>query len=205
MHSRCCALLSACISIVAVGKLCAETTSVENTLAAHQDWTGHVNQSVTRDGSVLNEYIAQTTSVNMEGAVLSVSMIPRFTCVPVSSIAANDSMMVSRAADLKLALVADNQTMEYPSILDGDEQGVRFTLNSPRIDQEKLRSILDTALWATFKWSVATDVPRLSSTTSTDAPLEASGEVDFSLLGSQKTVEVMESLCRSHTPIPLTN
>ncbi|MFT4726427.1 MAG: hypothetical protein ACI9UN_000922 [Granulosicoccus sp.] len=205
MHSRCCAVLSACISIVAVGELFAQTTSSEILLAVHQDWTGYVTQSVTRDGSVLSEYSAQTTSVNMEGAVFSVSMIPRFTCVPVSSIAVKDSTIVSRAADVELTVVVDSQTMDYPSILDIDGPVALFSSSFSVSNQEKLRSNLDLASWATFMWSVDTGVPRLSTTTPEDSPIEVGGNIDFSLLGSRRTIEAMEEMCRSHTPIPLTN
>jgi hypothetical protein len=203
MYSRCCAVLSACISIVAVGELFAETTSSEILLAAHQDWTGHVTQSVTRDGSSLSEYSAQTTSVNREGAVFSVSMIPRFTCLPVSRIAVKDSMIVSRAADVELTLIVDSQTMDYPSILDVDGPVALFTSSFTVSTQKKLRSNLDLASWATFAWSVDTGVPRLSTTASEEAPTEVGGNIDFSLLGSQRTIEAMEEMCRSHTPTPL--
>jgi hypothetical protein len=205
MHSRCCALFSACILTVAVGVLSAETTSSEILLADHQDWTGHVNQSVIRDGSVLTEYIAQTTSVNMEGAVLLVFMIPRFSCVPVASILVNDAMIASRAADVDFIVVMDNQTIDFPFIPDRDGSDARFTLSSVGSDQKKIRSILDLASWATFNWSVDSDVPKLSGSSSGDSPVEASGNIDFSLLGSQKTVEAMEEMCRSHASIPLTN
>jgi hypothetical protein len=205
MYSRCCALFSACILIVAFGGVYAQTTSSEILLAAHQDWIGHANQSVTRDGSVLNEYIAQSSSVNMEGALLLISMIPRFTCVPVVSIAINDSTIMSRAADVEWVAAVDEQTVDYPFILDTDGPQAQFTLSSPGADQIKLRSVLDLASWVIFKWSVDSVTPQLSDTTPTDMSLEASGNIDFSLLGSRRTLNAMEEMCRSHTPIPLTN
>ena len=206
MYSRCCALLGACISIIAVGESFAKTTSSEIELAAHLDWTGHVNQTLTRDGSVLNEFIAQTISVNVDDAVLSLSMIPRFACVPIASIHVKDPALVAQAREV--GFVVDNQVVDYPFIPDTEGENGRFTLSSVEKDQKKLRVILDIATKAVFTWAVVSDVPQLSNESSNDknslgAASEAVDQFDFSLLGSQRTLEAMEDMCRMHTPIPL--
>lgn len=205
MYSRCCALISACISIVAVGELFAETASSEIQLAAHIDWTGRASHSVTRDGTLLNEYIAHTQSVYPEGAVLSVTMIPRFSCAPIASITVNDTSVTTKAMKIQFVVNVDGQTVEYPTIVDRDGVNVRFTLSSVEQAQDTFRDMLDVSSSAAFTWFIESDAPKLSNDDSNFTPLEASGNFDFSLLGSKRTVEVMEQLCRQHKPIPLVN
>jgi hypothetical protein len=166
---------------------------------------GHVNQSVTRDSSVLSEYIAQTSSVNNMNAVLSVSMTPRFSCTPLVRISIDDDTIVSRAADVEFSVELDSRTIDFPVILDRVGSNARFTLSSAGIDQKKLRSAVDLASWATFKWVLNPDAPQLSNAVADGTASVTSGEIDFSLLGSQKTLRAMEDMCRSHTPIPLAN
>lgn len=208
MHSRCSLVFGACAFLLAVGGSVAETTSSETVLASYQDWAGYANQTVTRDGSVLSEYIAQTSSVNTQNAVLSISMIPRFACLPVTSILVNDSTLVPLLAGAKLLLTADEQTNDFPFIVDENESGARFTLRLAGKEQKKLRSILDLATWSTLNWAVEPTVsePRLShSAAEEDAPTVSEQGIDFSLLGSQRTVKHMEDMCKSHVPEPLTN
>lgn len=207
MYSRCCALFSACISLVAFGHSSAETARHETLMVTHHAWMGHVYQTVTADSSVLTEYIAQTSSVNTIGAVFAVSMTPRFSCSPIVGIEIEDDTFVSRAADVEFSVVLDNRTIDFPVILDHVGSDARFTLSSAGSDQKKLRSAVDLASWATVKWSFNSDVPQLSNaeSDSVDTRPATSGEIDFSLLGSQKTLRAMEEKCRSHMPIPLAN
>lgn len=205
MYSRCCALFSACIALVAFGHSSAETSPPETLMISHHVWMGHVNQSVTRDSSVLSEYIAQTSSVNNMNAVLSVSMTPRFSCTPLVRISIDDDTIVSRAADVEFSVELDSRTIDFPVILDRVGSNARFTLSSAGIDQKKLRSAVDLASWATFKWVLNPDAPQLSNAVADGTASVTSGEIDFSLLGSQKTLRAMEDMCRSHTPIPLAN
>ena len=205
MYSRCCALFSACISLVAFGHSSAESSIPESLMVTHHDWIGHVNQSVTRDSSVLSEYIAQTSSVNHVGAVLALTMSPRFSCSPVLRISIDDATIVSRAADVEFSAVLDSRAVDFPIILDRVGSNALFTLSSADVDQIKLRSVVDLASWATFKWSLSPDAPRLSNVASVDTAPATSGEIDFSLLGSEKTLRAMEKMCKSHKPIPLAN
>jgi len=205
MYSRCCALIGACISIVAFGHSSAETSSSTTLMVSHHAWGGHAKKSATRDGSVLNEFIAQTDSVNSPGAVLLVSMIPRFGCVPVISIMSDEAEITARAAVVEFSAVLDAESMDFPTILDRDGTNAQFTLSSSRSEQNKLRHRMDWASWASFEWNVNSDVPQLSNESPADESLAVSGSIDFSLLGSRKTLQSMEEMCRSHKPIPLTN
>ena len=203
MYSRCCALFSACISLVAFGHSSAETSPPETLMVSHLVWMGYVNQLVTRDSSVLSEYIAQTSSVNNEGAVLSISMTPRFSCTPLVRIAIDEDTIVSRAADVEFSVELDSRTIDFPVILGRVGSDARFTLSSAGIDQKKMRTAIDLASWATFKWALNPDAPQLSNAVSVDTTPVTIGEIGFSLLGSQKTLRAMEEMCRFHTPIAL--
>jgi len=52
----------------------------DGVLSRYNQWSGFVRQYETPDGSILSEYSAQTTSDSVNGAILSVSLIPRFLC-----------------------------------------------------------------------------------------------------------------------------
>jgi hypothetical protein len=178
-------------------------------MVTHHVWVGHANQTVIRDGSTLNEFVARTSSVSAESAesaVLSVSMIPRFSCTPIVSVEISYSTIAATASDLAMTIVLDGQTMNYPAIQDGNGKDVLFTFNSASSEQKKLISTMDVASWATFYWSTKLAAPALSNSSSNAATLaEFNGKIDFSLLGSQKTVSAMEEMCRLHLPLPLKN
>lgn len=200
MYSRSCSLLSACLAVLVVGKLSAGMTSPKVLLPGHLDWIGTTDQSITRDGSVLSEYTAQTASLDTDGAILSISMTPRFSCLPITAITINDLTISSDADEVEFVAVVDNQTFSFPTIPDRNGVETRYTLGSNGADQKKARNLLDLTSRATFKWSVNSDIPRLSTDNSDD---QANGVVNFSLLGSQRTLAAMEEMCRSHAPVAL--
>ena len=188
--------------MIATTESFAETAASDIPLPAHHDWAGHTERSETKDGSVLNEYIAQTISPNMVGAVLSVSMIPRFSCTPVTTISVNDTTITSTAAYVKFTVLVDDQLVDYPTILDRVGPRALFSLSSVKNDQQKLRSLLDPASWVTYKWSLEPDAPQLSTDATNGSSAQEGGNVDFSLLGSRRTIDEMEEMCRSHIPLP---
>ena len=202
MYSRKCAMLGASLVVIAVGNSFAEEAQVDELLASHLDWTGSFSQVETRDGSLLNEYIAQTDSTQDGEARLIVSMMPRFSCVPMISTVVSDPQITDRVSDINLQITVDEETFDFPSVVDWEKALRRFSLNSEQARHERLRQALDEANQATFEWSIN---PGSDSGTEAENDLPRSGEFDFSLLGSRKTVQDMQDLCTQHTPIPFNN
>lgn len=195
-------LVSACLILISLGESFADDTQPGEGYPAHLDWSGDFAQVETRDGSILNEYVAQTGSVNMEGARLIVSMMPRFSCEPMISTVVPDPNITERASVIDLKMTVDEESFEFPSIVDWEKALRRFSLNSEQERHERLRQALDYASWATFEWSV-NNVVDSDSTSTSDKPNQ--GTFDFSLLGSRKTVQDMQDMCLMHSPIPYEN
>ncbi len=49
-------------------------------------WSGALDQATLADTSILNEYVAQTYSENVNGASIQLAFVPRFNCSPVFSV-----------------------------------------------------------------------------------------------------------------------
>ena len=202
MYSRKCAMLGASLIMIAIGDSLAEDAHINDTLASHLDWTGSFSQVETRDGSLLNEYVAQTKSAEDVQVRLIVSMMPRFSCAPIISTVVSDPEITGRVSDIDLQITVDEETFDFPSVVDWENVLRRFSLNSEQARHERLRQALDEANRATFEWSIN---PDSDSGTESENDLPQSGEFNFSLLGSRKTVQDMQDLCVQHTPIPYNN
>ena len=203
------------------GAVMAETASAQVTpleQAQFLSWTGLRDQKTVRDGSVLTEYQGTTEAINRPGMLLKVSFSPRFSCSPTialmvpdddgagpSTVAESSSSETSRigavaersevavdtgeipafADDQRLDFQIDSTNVDFPLIVDSDE-GVVWTFNGGGRERETLRLQIDTGDVAMV--TVAED-----------------RKISFSLLGSRKTLESLQTLCREHEPIPLDN
>ncbi len=202
MYSCKCAVISACLMAISLGKASADDAQTERVFPAYLDWGGDFSQVESRDGSIINEYIAQTESVNLDGARLIVSMMPRFSCEPMISTIVSDPDIIERVSVIDLKMIVDDEIFDFPSIVDWEKALRRFSLNSEQARHERLRQAIDIASWATFEWSVNNVV---DSGTSEQNERPDRGTFDFSLLGSRRTVQEMQDMCLSHTPIPYEN
>ena len=211
--------LSVCVAIG--GAVMAETASAQVTpleQAQFLSWTGLRDQKTVRDGSVLTEYQGTTEAINRPGMLLKVSFSPRFSCSPTialmvpdddgagpgtvaessssetsqigavaerSEVAVDTGEIPAFADDQRLDFQIDSTNVDFPLIVDSDE-GVVWTFNGGGRERETLRLQIDTGDVAMV--TVAED-----------------RKISFSLLGSRKTLESLQTLCREHEPIPLDN
>ena len=181
-------------------------------------WTGLRDQKTVRDGSVLTEYQGTTEALNRPGMLLKVSFSPRFSCSPaialivpddtvlepgaavetsstetsqIGAIAERSEVPVDKGAipsftdDERLDFLIDSANVDFPLIVDADE-GVVWTFNGDERERETLRIQIDIGEVAMV--TVAED-----------------RKISFSLLGSRKTLESLQTLCFEHEPIPFDN
>ena len=211
--------LSLCMAIggtAMVETAAAQVTPLEQ--AQFLSWTGLRDQKTVRDGSVLTEYQGTTEAINRPGMLLKVSFSPRFSCSPTISLivpdvdgfgpstadesSSTETSQIGAVAersevpvdtgdipaftdDERLDFQIDSTSVDFPLIVDADE-GVVWTFNGGGRERETLRLQLDTGDVAMV--TVAED-----------------RKISFSLLGSRKTLESLQTLCREHEPIPLDN
>ncbi|MFK8076263.1 MAG: hypothetical protein AB8B84_06735 [Granulosicoccus sp.] len=202
MYSCKCAVLTTCLVVISLGKVSADDSQTRGDFPAYLDWGGSLSQVESQDGSTINEYIAQTESVNVDGARLIISMMPRFSCEPMISTIVSDPDIIERVSVVDLKMTVDDETFDFPSIVDWEKSLRRISLNAEPTRHELFRQALDLASWATFEWSVNNVV---DSGISEQSERPDRGTFDFSLLGSRRTVQEMQEVCLAHAPVPYDN
>jgi len=205
------ALVSLVLGVV-IFEVALVATATANTKPVQQaqfiNWTGRLQQSIVKDGSVLTQYQGMTEAQNRPGMVLSVSFSPRFSCTPVISLQVPDggvelgsaSSTISTAAeplsDVAMDLAAfpemrdddvldlrvDGSSVDFPLIVDANDS-LNWYFNGNARARETLKLQLDIGDVATV--AVADD-----------------RKIVFSLLGSRKSLDELQSMCREHEPIP---
>lgn len=206
MYSLCCAALSALSLLVLCPAAMADSGGDEPETMAFLRWTGSMHQNTLSDGSILSEYVAQTESDDIRSATLQVAFVPRFGCTPLISFRFSSADLIAKASPSDFLLSIDAQTMPFPILIDeeGDDQ-VRLSLNADSVGQKRIRQILDNSTEATLAWP-STDEELPVGTHSPHSSRQANtGAVNFSLLGSRRTVQAMEAQCQAHAPIPYEN
>ena len=158
-------------------------------------WSGALDQATLADTSILNEYVAQTYSENVNGASIQLAFVPRFNCSPVFSVRLSAAAAAAINDDLAITLTVDNVDMEFPAIIDRSELSREYSYDANRDDQQILRALLDVSSRASMSWAPAAE------NTSQGADATDPITVTFSLLGSQMSVQAVEALCKAHEPI----
>ena len=159
-------------------------------------WSGALDQATLADTSILNEYVAQTYSENVNGASIQLAFVPRFNCSPVFSVRLSAAAAAAINDDLAITLTVDNVDMEFPAIIDRSELSREYSYDANRDDQQILRALLDVSSRASMSWVPAAE------NTSQGADAADPISVRFSLLGSQMSAQAVEVLCNAHEPIP---
>jgi len=194
------AAVLSCLLLFGGKHVCADTTNLDSAFA---DWTSVLSTTNLSDGSILFEYTAQTSSKQTEGAVLSMAFSPRFNCTAVISVRAAARSAFSQAVPTALVTL-DDETLTFQTLVDRD--GPYDVLSLISIDDRlvELRQTMDDAT----KFSTVFIPGAIGDTaTSSDSDQEAATDADasdsilFSLLGSRKTTQAVESRCMAHQPV----
>ena len=159
-------------------------------------WSGALDEVTLPDKSVLNEYLAQTFSENVEGASVQIAFIPRLNCSPIFSVLLSADSAVAISDDLSVKLTIDNVDMEFPALVDQTDRTRHYSYNAGRDDQQILRALLDRSSRVSMSWVPAEE------NTGQDAEVTDPFTVRFSLLGSQMSTQAVEELCKAHEPVP---
>ena len=159
-------------------------------------WSGALDQSTLADTSILNEYVAQTYSESVNGASVQLAFVPRFNCSPIFSVRLSAKAAAGINDDLAISLTVDNVAMEFPAIVDRSESSREFSYDADRVEQEKLRALLDVSSRVSIIWAPAAE------SDSQDADATDPVTITFSLLGSKMSADAVEALCEAHEPIP---
>ncbi len=159
-------------------------------------WSGALDQVTLADTSILNEYVAQTYSESVSGASVQLAFVPRFNCSPVFSVRLSPEAASAIDDDLAITLTVDDVVMEFPVIVDRSGSSREYSFDANRVEQEKLRALLDISSRASISWAPAAE------NTSQDAEFPDSVTITFSLLGSKMSMDAVEAQCKAHEPIP---
>ena len=159
-------------------------------------WSGALDQATLPDSSILNEYVAQTYSEDVNGASVQIAFVPRFNCTPIFSVRLSAEAAAQINDDLAISLTVDNVVMEFPAIVDRSESSREYSYDADRVEQEKLRALLDVASRLSMSWLPA------AGNTSQDADVTDPATITFSLLGSKMSTDAVEALCKAHEAIP---
>ena len=158
-------------------------------------WEGSVQEDVLPDESTLVEFIASTSSKSAEGAILSISFIPRFNCSPLISVRV-PSRQVSATGSV-LTLQIDGEQKTYPVIADTDDGEVIYTIDGSLRERAVLRKLLDLSLQVNA-WVVRPPSKPEDVRVNTEVKQYADSLADFSLLGSRRAAFSAEARCKSH-------
>lgn len=159
-------------------------------------WSGALDQSTLADTSILNEYVAQTYSEDVSGASVQLAFVPRFSCSPIFSVRLSAEAAAGVDDDLAISLTVDDVEMEFPAIIDRSESAREYSYDANRVEQEKLRALLDVSSNISMSWIPTAD------NTGQDVDVTEPVTITFSLLGSKMSTDAVEALCRAHEPIP---
>ena len=175
------------LCVVAGNPLAARETALPD--AAFERWEGHLLQTQLADDSTLAEFRGETVSLEPSGYRLRVSFLPRFGCVPLVSVRADlrpGSVEKGGRSAAGLAVQEfriDDQLVDLPAIIDDDGQHGTLYFQTPRSRAFELRQRIDTG-----------NVVLLLT--------EADERVDFSLFGSNRTLQAVQARCMQHPPEP---
>lgn len=159
-------------------------------------WSGALDAETLADNSILNEYLAQTFSENVEGASVQISFIPRFNCSPIFSVLLSADSAAAISDDQVVRLAIDDVDMEFPVLVDQSERTHQYSYDASRDEQQTLRARLDRASRVSVSWVS----PEESAGQQAEVP--DAFTATFSLRGSRLSVQAVEESCKAHEPIP---
>lgn len=196
---------SALLGLLSVPAL-ADVVGAKLPESTSQDWNGSLMQVVLNDGSQLSEYVAKTMAGSVEGAYLAVSFIPRFKCTPVISVFVDPASGIeldSNATVLDLRI--DQKSIEFPVLGDAEEGAITFTFNADQNASSRLLATLDTGSRAFFDLFSGTSLDLEVGATDSEAGQRVGEKIEFSLLGSKYSTQMVQDHCQAHTPIAFEN
>ncbi|PID62072.1 MAG: hypothetical protein CSB44_04860 [Gammaproteobacteria bacterium] len=169
---------------VVSSKLDSASESLERT--SFLDWSGERLQNSLPDGSTLTRYTAVTTEADVEGTELAVEFSPRFGCSPhvrmrFDSNASRFAAITNLSSD-ELNWQIGHEYFRYPVVADTEGDNVVLHLVAVRSDREAL-------------------VTALAGGSRVSLSLPGRG-VEFSLLGSRRTLVATRAHCLRHEPLP---
>ncbi len=186
--------------------ICSTEASAGTRLAdsTYQDWAGELSDSVLPDGSVLFEYAARTFSGRVEGAMLSLSFIPRFNCAPMFNlrVRGGENAVISEPV---IELSFGKQTRVYSGYVDVEEEYVFYSIMISVEEMVSLRKLFDSSPRATINVTSKALISGRDVQAEEESPKRISadsvGSIDFSLLGSKRTTLSAQTYCAAHEPI----
>lgn len=159
-------------------------------------WSGALDQATLADGSILNEYVAQTYSENIIGASVQFAFIPRFDCSPIFSVRLSAAAAKAISDDLSITLTIDGVDMKFPAIIDRAGPSREYSYDAGKEEQQRLRALIDVSSIVSMNWApMAEDIDEGAATAD---PIS----IPFSLLGSQMSAQAVEAQCKAHEPVP---
>ena len=180
--------------------------------SSYENWAGFVNELALPDGSTLYEYSAQTTSGDVEGAMLSVSFIPRFNCHPTVYLRLpSDYWPEDSDSVLLLDITFNQKNYQYPALID-EEPGFRtYSISTDINDLDDLRELVDYSVRASFQPAQGSESEEAANGKSSSQAIsepadsaDAPASVKYSLIGSRRAVKATELYCEQHKPVPFT-
>lgn len=179
--------------------------------SASYDWVGWLEESKLPDNSILFEYAARTLSGSTEGAMLTVSFVPRFNCNMAISVHIPRAVRGDDVTEA-IELLIDDESYIFDSVQEDDGDSTVYSLITTNAKIEKLLEAINLALRANVRPVTNTEADRSSSTQ--DGPVDeslqeraaANGKsgVNFSLLGSRISTEGTRLQCILHKPVEFT-
>lgn len=162
--------------------------------SSFEDWTAVVNELALTDGSVLFDYTARTFSGRTEGAMLSMSFVPRFSCSPMLNLRLKNAEKSARG-DVTLEINVGSERLQFGGLMDKDGGFVSYTVEASTEETRQLRELIDASARIRFSLSPAANEAQSQS----DA--DSNDSVVFSLLGSRLAMLSAESHCKAHVPL----
>lgn len=181
-------LALACLS---GGELLADVRRPPIDVASVRDWHGSTREHTLPDGSTMTVYASASTSLDSGAARLEVGFSPRFECAPwirfVLSTPLTDPLdaaldTASLSADAPVSVRIDGTALDWPIAV--DRQG----------DERLVWLLADRQARTTARLS-------LDAGTSLGLALGNGVSLNFSLLGSRKSLAATQALCRAHEPV----
>lgn len=201
-------LLAVCLSVSVCAFAVDSIAGTRLTKSASYDWVGWLEESKLPDNSILFEYAARTLSGSTEGAMLTVSFVPRFNCNMAISIHIPRAVLGDDMTE-SIELLIDDELYTFDSVREEDGDSTVFSLVTTNAEIEELLETINLALRANIRPVTNTEGDRSSSTQ--DGPDEeslqeraatiGSSGVNFSLLGSRISTEGARLQCTLHKPV----
>lgn len=198
--------------VTTAGTASASLKPLEN--AQFISWTGHQQQKIVSDGSVLTEYQGLTEADNRPGMQLKVSFSPRFSCSPmIALLVPNDGVelgsanAVSDTESFPTTAVSDTSgvlpdTGEIPVFEDDDLLDLR--VDGAKVDFPLIVDAGEGTVWYFNGDERERETLRLQIDIGDKATVAIAEDrtISFSLLGSRKTLKALQTMCLQHEPIP---